>query len=378
MLKVDRSAWALLKSEDPQIIFYSQLIMGLRNIIDERVPTACTNGKVIRWGKEFLSKLTDEETHAVLIHEGLHCAHHHLWRMPISLKGNIAGDYEINLIIDKLAKQGLAIKLPKGALLDQKYDGWAVEEIYHDLPDPITIVGVSIGDFEKPAGTGKGKEGEEGKADDLKEEWTRRLIQAAQVSKSLKRGSVPADIQRVIDERLAQRIDWKSITSEFIRDIISVRNDWSRPNRRHAWQSVIYPSKREDLTCTVLSQRDTSGSVGNETLSIFNNLLEGLVAELGCELILLDVDCTLQAEYHIEAGQQIPNTAKGGGGTSFIPTFERLKQLQEDGENIAGIVVLTDLQGEMPKPEDYPDLPVLWLSITKDIAPFGRTVFVDG
>ena len=67
--------------------------------------------------------------------------------------------------------------------------------------------------------------------------------------------------------------------------------------------------------------------------------------------------------------------ARGGGGTDFAPAFDRVRELIDDGENIAGMIYLTDLDGSFPdEPADYP---VLWAAYnTTESAPFGRTIHV--
>src|SRR5580765_4214360 len=91
-LRFDKARWWALRDQP----FYGQLAMGLHDVIDPSVKTAATDGKSIRWNPDFVAKLTDEELRFVLLHETLHCAHQHLWRLPPDQNGNIAGDYCIN------------------------------------------------------------------------------------------------------------------------------------------------------------------------------------------------------------------------------------------------------------------------------------------
>ena len=88
--KVDRARWWALQF----CPFYAQLMMGLADVL-AAVKTAATDGKVIRWGREFLGRLTDKQVRFVLLHETLHCAHGHLWRLPYDAEGNQAGDLSI-------------------------------------------------------------------------------------------------------------------------------------------------------------------------------------------------------------------------------------------------------------------------------------------
>lgn len=393
-LKCDRARWWVL-SYSP---FYGQLMMGLQDRIMYIVPTAATNGEVIIWNPDFLKKLTDQEVRFVLIHETLHCAYGHIWRFPPLIddkgnkkmdgKGNIACDHAINLNILALATD-TDVSMPKGGLADAKFKGLAEEEIYKLLPDSQddgyvdkydpTGAFISLEDGEgedNQEGNEKGKDGSNKIS--LKDKWERRLIQVAQVAKSSRQGNLPADLQRILDDRMVVKIDFRQECADFLKNCISTRNDYTRAPHRHAWMSVIMPRRRQNNVDTVLAYRDTSGSVNDEIISVFNCLLENLIAELGCKLIILDCDAIIQEIYHIDIGQKIPRNAKGGGGTDFRPVFEKTKELQDEGENIAGIVCLTDMYGTFPQTKNYPELPTLWLSTSKDkIAPFGRTVYVE-
>ena len=132
-LKLDQARWWALR-EQP---FYGSLAMGLTDEFAD-VPTACTNGKVVKWNREFLAKLSEEETRFVVLHETLHCAHGHLWRLPHDKAGNEAGDYVINRTLATVN----GIKMPTGGL-ECPYD-WndlAEEEIYSRLCKPTREAG---------------------------------------------------------------------------------------------------------------------------------------------------------------------------------------------------------------------------------------------
>jgi predicted metal-dependent peptidase len=73
----------------------------------------------------------------------------------------------------------------------------------------------------------------------------------------------------------------------------------------------------------------------------------------------------------------LPRKVLGGGGTSFIPVFERIEaeQLRPDV-----LVYFTDCFGLYPK--NVPQYPVIWASITPEAQlgtyrpPFGEIVYV--
>lgn len=360
-MKLDRARWWLLR-EHP---FYGQLTMGLADALTQE-KTASTNGTRIKWGREFLSGLTDEETRFVLAHETMHCAHGHLWRLPTDERGNQAGDYVINEILAPV--KGMA--MPHGGLrCPPEWAALSEEEICHRLPPPQDgrgegQPGDGCGQFEEPDGEDK---------EDLQQQWEERIIQARVVAEAQK-GQTPDAMGRILERLAHQPIDWRKEMADFVRSVISTRNDWSRPARRHSWQSVIYPRRKPDQLGTIVFARDTSGSIDQDLCAEFSAHITAALADAGCAGIVLDCDVEIQDEIALAPGEECPLTAKGGGGTSHIPVFGRVAELTDSGEHIAGVVCLTDLETDFPV---GPDVPTLWITKSRSIAPFGRTVRVE-
>jgi predicted metal-dependent peptidase len=100
-----------------------------------------------------------------------------------------------------------------------------------------------------------------------------------------------------------------------------------------------------------------------------------MCADLNCSAIVLDCDTKVHAEYRIDPGSECPLKVIGGGGTDFRAAFDCVRRMIDDGESIAGMIYLTDLDGAFPdEPADYP---VLWAAYgTRATAPFGRTIHV--
>ena len=385
-VSIDRARyWALTT---PAVAFYGSLASNLADVIDDTVDTACTNGSVIKWSPKFVEGLTDAEVRFVLLHETLHCAHDHFHRLPLNEQGNEAGDYAINAVLAKVA----GISMPKGGLLDAKFDGMAEEEILAALakrpqppqpqqgqPQPGAGQGQPqqgngpCGGFEAPAPAPAVKPGQT-PAPSMQEKWQRALVAADMAAKSLGRGNVPADLQRLIDSLTAPtRVDWRQETADFVRSSVATRNDWTRSARRMATAPVIYPRRKVNDTGRVLFVRDTSGSINDKLVGEFTALIAQCTADLGCASLVMDCDAEIHGEHWLEAGEEAPTKAQGGGGTDFRPVFVRAAELIEAGESIAGIVYLTDLEGPEP---DETDIPTLWLSTTANVAQTGRTVAI--
>lgn len=438
-LAIDRARyWAVC--EQP---FYSALAQQLVDVIDPNVETAQTDGKVIRWNPAFVEPLSDAELRFVLLHETLHCAHLHMWRLPADKIGNDAGDYAINAILSKLD----GIKMPEGGLLEARFSGVAEEEIDAELrkaqqppeepQDDAESEQDAQGDDQQQSGGGAGDEQSDDSAQDgagdadssegdaeqqgsanddgsasesapqqgkgrpdscggfsapaaaqdatsvqaaqqaqeLRDQWERAVLQAAQVAQVLGRGDMPGDLIEQLKRVRAQQVDWRQETAEFIKDAQRSRNDWSRSARRHAWQPVIYPRKRADDVGLIVAGIDVSGSISLQAKEQFVALLQQCASETNATLCVCYIDRSICSEYRVEPGEEIPlDTQGGGGGTDFRPLFARADELQEQGERIAGVLYLTDLDG--PEPDETRH-PTLWLCTTDVHAKTGRTVKIE-
>lgn len=115
-MRIDKARWWALSNHP----FYGALLARLE-ARPGPVKTMATDGRVILYGAEFVSGLTDEELRGVLLHEVLHCAHGHHWRLKADSIGNQAGDYEINGIVGKIP----GCKLPAGGLVNPDFDNLA-------------------------------------------------------------------------------------------------------------------------------------------------------------------------------------------------------------------------------------------------------------
>ena len=110
--------------------YWSELYYTMTIYEDANQPTLCTDGRNMWVNPTFWATLSLDLKIAALAHEVghkmlLHCSrrgarHPMLW--------NIAADYVVNAILKKNGFQ-----LGDGWLFDAKYDGWAVEAVYHDI-----------------------------------------------------------------------------------------------------------------------------------------------------------------------------------------------------------------------------------------------------
>ncbi|HAC63305.1 MAG TPA: hypothetical protein DCF68_07120, partial [Cyanothece sp. UBA12306] len=92
---------------------------------------------------------------------------------------------------------------------------------------------------------------------------------------------------------------------------------------------------------------DTSGSIDNPQLQLFLSEVTGILGaypHLKCELYYADADA--YGPYSLTSNSSLPS-AKGGGGTSFIPFFNQVEENRDPSlERVC--VYLTDGYGDFP------------------------------
>ncbi len=105
---------------NPRFALWSGLMTVGRTSVDDNIPTACTNGRDERYGREFVKTLDDKELAFVVLHETLHKAYRHLftWRRLNDENphlANLACDYVINLQLKDMDKDELLINTTSDA-----------------------------------------------------------------------------------------------------------------------------------------------------------------------------------------------------------------------------------------------------------------------
>ena len=134
-LRLKKAHIALMKHKETAL--YSGIIlMGNNAVIDDDI-TAYTDGVNKKYGRKFISKLTDEELRGLVLHESLHVALKHMSRFKSEFKDNptlinASADYVVNDVIVSLEDKSLC-KLPQGGLYDAKFHNWSVKQVYDYL-----------------------------------------------------------------------------------------------------------------------------------------------------------------------------------------------------------------------------------------------------
>jgi predicted metal-dependent peptidase len=187
-------------------------------------------------------------------------------------------------------------------------------------------------------------------------------------------GRVPAGIARQLEDVLHPKRDWRDL----LRDGLFFPEDyqWVPTDRR--FNTVLLPTLTGEIHRVVVAI-DTSGSIQGAKLAAFWTELVAILRNNRCEARVLTCDAEIQDEFdELQFDPTHVPVLKGGGGTSFVPVFDRVERYVESGWRPEALVYLTDLDGSFPT--HAPDLRTLWIVSKEDEskkAPFGEVIVLE-
>jgi len=84
--------------------FFGDILLRLPIVQDDSIPTACADGRTIRWNSRFFSGLSEAQRHYVLMHEVFHTLLLHPTRSPghDPKLWNVAADMVVNTMCDMM------------------------------------------------------------------------------------------------------------------------------------------------------------------------------------------------------------------------------------------------------------------------------------
>jgi len=382
-------SWFILN--DP---FYASLTMRLRLVQAPGIQTAATDGVRLWYEPSFIASLTDDELRGLLAHEVMHCVflHHTRRGKRNPTVWNIAGDHLINLL---LRQQNFI--LPNGALMDDRFSGMTVEQVYTILMDEFEKQGGAPGEgtYQDPCGGVQDFSGDDGQGGDDAEEqdgasqggagqddgddqwkpgkqksasqaekaqqahdWKIAVVQAAKVAKM--EGKLPGGMDRYVEDLVTTQVDWRSVLQDWVSATSKTDYTWSRPNRRTISGGLYLPSMdSQDALGTLVLVMDTSGSISQRDINVFASELSAILEAYDVEVHVIYVD-TEVANHQEFTSDDLPITLepKGYGGTDFVPGFD---WVQDQGIRPTGLIYFTDLECSSYPPYT-PEYPVLWVT----------------
>ena len=354
--------------------FLGTLALFVEHRLDETIPTACTDDRSIWYNPEFVEKCSLNEIGAVVLHELLHAALMHNARrgQRDPLLWNIAADIVVNGIV----RQESWAKLPFNPIINEKLEELRVEEIYEslikdgakrfELSDEWNDLSVT-----KTAAQGALIDLPQDKQ--LKGHWKQAWKQAQLVHEMKRVGNIGSNLKRLLDEITIPQVDWKTRLWQYL---TRTPNDFNGWDRRFV-HSGLYLETLEGEDLQVQICIDTSGSIKSEQLNQFVSELEAILGSYpNAKAELYYADAEIFGPYTLDSDQSIP-TPKGGGGTSFIPFFEKVEK--RDSLDSRVTIYLTDGYGDFPK--SLPQVDTLWVvpsnGLKTDRFPFGEVARIE-
>ena len=381
--------------------FYGLFLIGLNKKLNKSISTACVCKENINTSlminPEFWSKQDEQTKVAILKHELLHIAFHHLSQLDSYGNKellNIAADIEINQFIEKEWKgktwEGLEIdkkpfkelNLPKKAGTRVYYDLLQQEIQNNPNGNIANMVNALQGNISMPgiSGSGDGTEititlddgstmtvpytHEMWKEFEGMSEADKKLLGkqidhqlkeiAEQINKS--RGTIPSEIADYINglfEIVEPVIDWKAYLRRFngMATKVYTKKTRRKLNKRFVGNPALKIKQRKNTLVAI----DTSGSVGAKDLQEFFNEIHHIY-KTGTEIDIIECDAAIQRVYKYDGKQKEKIDVKGRGGTDFEPVMVYLNEHKHKYQNI---IYLTD--GECPAPKTKPVRPILWV-----------------
>ena len=386
--RIERCHVGLMKH--PSFVAYSGLLMVGGVKVDEKCPTAYTNGRDVTYGREFVGELDEPELRGVILHETKHKMYRHLltwkhlWKQNAKV-ANMACDYVINLeIADEGKKNNDYVKLPECALLDEQFRGMSAKEVFDYLMKNPPPDGGGGGSGQ---GSGDGSLDGHGweEAQEMSEEETKAL--AEEIDSAIRQGAILAgkvgsNVDRNFTDLMSAKVDWREALREFVSAVSSGKDDstWRKPNRRWLQHDVYMPSTISETMGRICIAIDTSGSINNEDLNKFLSEVVAVMNNVKPEVVdLLYWDSNVAGhEVHSgEDGDRLMSSTKpkGGGGTSpsCITTY-----LKDNNIKPECCVVLTDGYVGGDWGGDW-NCPVLWAIVggCSAVPTKGSVIYVD-
>ena len=333
--------------------FFATLALFTHIRMTAGVPTAATDGQDIFINPKFVRSLPNPALDGLLLHEVLHAALLHVLRRQTREHQlwNIAAD----IVVNGMVAQEEGMTLPKGGIRDKKLEHLSVEEIYEILQKQPCSYCLTLLDLLEPPDDAEDCLGSNRKAA-LETHWRNAMQQAITIAQSSQsQGSIPAGFGRELSNLTQPQIDWRTYLWRYL---VRTPTDFTGFDRRFIGQK-LYLEALEGESVKVYIAVDTSGSVGDRELGLFLGEVRGILQSyphLVGELYYADANA--YGPYELNSDSPIPKPI-GGGGTSFIPFFEQVKNRHQFDHQAGVCVYLTDGFGSFPS--DVPELPVLWV-----------------
>ena len=365
--------------------FYGDLLTNIPIVEDRTIPTACTDGRTIRFNPAFMRTHTKGEQHFILMHEVMHMLMLHCVRgrgkdpRIYNFAADIVVNAELMRLRGSMHAAGIDFEIPKDGVYHQEYSYGTVEEVYNRLlavnrerknskkTRKITIV--------KGYGTSKhniqvespddlliplpGEEDAAGEATgsdmfgavipggdaDAIEQHIKELLRHAEEVKNKSRspyGSyyVPGALYTLVESKY---LPWKRLLRDFLMEESSDEVSYVTPERKYLHMDLILPGhgEKEESLENIWAFVDSSGSIGNGEMSEFLTQLYRIAKEFHCKTNLVYWDTRVTDIYKNIRGEKdiLKSVPKHSGGTDINCVYQWIAEnkLKPDV-----LIILTD------------------------------------
>ncbi len=363
------------------------------------VPVAATDGLYMYLNPETWFKYPLGQRVFIMAHEVLHCVWNHpvifhMYRKRQEVKFSDgtslpyveevmqhAADYIINSTIVESKLDGFEIPpLEKGGLIDPDITSKdtlieAYRKVYKKTKGGKSLPKQGGFDLHLEPGTGEGKSATQAQQERNEQEW--KIAVSAAVALAKAQGNLPGALQRVLEDVLDPKVSWQDYVMGWCKRKAGGGSfNFRRPDRRLISRDVpIYAPARSGFGVNnMVVVVDTSGSITDDTVAMFFAEMRGVLEDVKPEnLYVIWCDAEVHRVDQVEDVSDLITLkgkgAPGGGGTSFIPPFNTVREL---GVTPDALIYLTDGDGTFPNAA--PSYPVLWGTIKKNTYPWGEVV----
>ena len=333
--------------------FFGDILMRIPLIEDDNIPTACTNGRNIRYNPNFFKELEEGERNYVYMHEVYHILLLH-WRRQSDRDQelwNICADWIVNAKLDRLKFSLPAyIKFSRpaqGCFADIKHREEYTEKLYHFmlkntekqsngmyLYQKKYKIRLDIKDLDAPDKL-SGKEAR----------LCRKQIQELLKSTVKRRGLgdsmfFPREMISLVETK---KLPWNRLLSDFLQEREDDESSYLSPERKYIHMDLIVPGigKIDDKLGDIWAFVDSSGSIGGDELSQFMTQLYRVSKEFECNFNIAFWDTSVTDIYRdIRHKEQILKCmANHSGGTDINCVYEYIRENHIKPEVM---IILTD------------------------------------
>lgn len=353
--------------------FTALLAMRLRmvTVVDDRMPTACTDGETMFFNAEFMSGRSNDDRRFILAHEVWHCVLAHSLRSlgRDHARWNIACDYEVNHILH--SELGYH---PEDVLFNSAFMHLSAEQVYdqlskkkarkvkqkpldiHNIWEAFASQGVLLDPDFSPR-----QQGNKVQQQKDAESWRQQLANAAHQTRMA--GNMPGHLGLSVDKLLHPKANWEQLLQRFVtRNLPCGERQWLPPSRRHIHRGLYLPASRGNRL-EIAVAIDTSASCVRDVGRFVSELIGilGAFNQVNLSVTTFDTDIRQRltlTEHDLYCLKDL--VLNGGGGTNFHFVFNEYKDNAPQA-----LIVFTD--GYASAPAD-PGYPVLWV-----LTPDGRS-----